>query len=341
MTGLEVVEIPIEEFDSAQFQSWLGETSPELFREYLLTSSEARSNLLSCRFKKLFANVNSEIHVCKRGNEYLAIIGFERLDWDSRHFGVECGRISPYCISRNMSRVEQSEIHKLMLDLGVEWARRHNVRVLQRRLLSRRLREINVLEELGFHMVDNVVTLAASIKDVLSATRKRKSDLIFRSPEKDELEPLISMTRGAFPYSRFLNDKVLTEKLGDDLYLKWIARLFSEVTESKTSGAVDLGIIVGMLQDQVVGYVTYRVDQASPQTFGSLIATIELIVVDSAFQGMGIGQNLFREASLVLSNLGADLLESSTWMNQRLAMSSNQKAGLCVRENLFTYHLCI
>lgn len=341
MTGIKIEAITLGDFDRAQFQTWLGDTSPELFREYLRPSSKARSELLSDRFHNLFTKADAEIQICKRGHDCLAVIGFERQEWDSQHFGIECGRLSPYCISPELSRAEQSEVHKLMLGSGIEWGRRNKIEVLQRRLLSSRLYEINVLESLGFHMADNVVTLVAPIKNVLSASKghEQGNDLTFRPPAKSDLDVIISMTRGVFPYSRFTNDPVLPASLGDDLYLKWVAGLFKDVTGINTDMSVEQGIVVAQVKDRIAGYVAYKIDRALASILGKCIATIELIVVDPAFQGLGIGQGLFREAACRSSELGADLLESSTWINQRLAMASNQKAGLRVCENLFTYHL--
>jgi len=261
------------------------------------------------------------------------------MEWDTRHFGIECGRLSPYCISGDASCIEQSEIHNLMLGFGIEWARHNKIKVLQRRLLSSRLHEINVLEDLGFHLADNIVTLAAPLTNMLSTPSKKKGDLTFRSPAKSDLDALVSMTRGAFPYSRFVNDKVLAKHLGDDLYLKWLGRLFAEVTESTDAKSADQGIIVASVKDRIAGYLVYQFDRDLARVIEQCIGTIELIVVDPAFQGKGIGQGLLRKACRTLGDLGVDLIESSTWINHRLAMASNQQAGLRVRENLFTYHL--
>lgn len=339
MSGFEITEIAAQELGHITCQTWLGKTTPELFREYLRPSDEARRSLLSSRFEKLIARTDATALLCKRSGDYLAVIGFEHQDWDSQHFGVKCGKLSPYCISPDLSCAEQQEIHRLMLGYGIEWARRHKIKVLQRRLLSCRLHEVNVLEELGFHLVDNVVTLAAPIKDVLSVAQERGGKLEFRSPIKSDLDTLISMTRGAFPYSRFVNEKAFPAGLGDDLYLKWLTGLFGDITEKTANESADQGMILVSVEDQIAGYIAYKVDRELARAVGQCIATIELIVVDPAFQGMGIGKNLLWEATRVLSETGTDLLESSTWINQRLAMASNQKAGLRVCENMFTYHL--
>lgn len=338
MTGLEVARISRAEFDDVRVQKWLASTAPELFREYLQPSSEARRKLLADRYYKLFAKAGAEVRVCRRGEDYLAILGLERQDWDSRHFGVECARLSPYGISGGLSRAEQSEIHEAMLRLGIEWARSNNIKVLQRRLLSSRSSEITILEDLGFHLVDNVVTLAAPIKHVLSLIQKQESGLSFRPPAKHQLGALVAMTRGVFPHSRFVNDRVLRADLGDELYLKWLATVFGDVVGGGAGASAEQGIIVATMKEQIVGYVAYQVERALAPVLGECIGAIELIVVDAAHQGMRIGQNLFAQAARALHDLGANMIESSTWINQRLAMASNQKAGLRVCENLFTYH---
>jgi len=339
MMPVEIAHITLDEFKGNLLPDWLGETSPELFREYLSISSEVRSSLLSDRFFRLYERSDSDIRACKRGGEYLSIMGIEHLDWDSRHFGVECGKISPYCLSGKLTRGDQEEVHRLMLAYGIEWARRKNIKILQRRLLSSRLHEINVLEDVGFHLADNVVTLAAPVNNVLLATQnKERPELIFRHPANHELASLKSMTHGAFSCSRFVNDKILPSNLGDDLYMRWITRLFEESISNGGDASNGNGMLVAQLEDRIAGYVAYQVDPILPAGWSERIASIELIVVDSEFQGKGLGQCLFRAAAKAVSGLGAGFLESTTWINHRISMESNQKAGLRVCENLFTYH---
>ena len=339
MTEMAAARMTADEFEDTRFQEWIGETSPELFTEYLRPTPQSRRDLLSHRFRQLFPRPEAEVRLLTRGDAFLGIMGHERLEWDSRHFGVECGRLSPYCLAADLSRAEREQAARTMIGGGIEWARRNETRLLQRRLLSPRGVEINVLEDMGFHLVDSVVTLAAPITDVLSVSAPATDVIELRAPTAADLEPLATLTRGAFPHSRFVNDRLLSPERGHDVYVKWLTKIVGELTTGPGAAPTDHEMIVAVRNDRVLGYVASRIDRNLVRLLGQAIATIELIVVDEMTRGTGLGQRLFREAARAASGAGAEILESSTWIGHDLALAANQKAGLRVRENMLTYHL--
>lgn len=338
MSAAGLAAVSPDELGSDAMQEWLGKSAPELFREYLNPSNVARSALLSKRFLRIL-NARGNVFALKGSEGCVALLGYEPLEWDSRHFGFPCARLSPYCHTDGLSGNRLSEIHDVMIGHGVELARGNGIRLLQRRLLSRRLDEIRALELSDFHLADNVVTLCGSIKRILATRSKKASGIAYRAARAGDLPALQDITRGAFPYSRFVTDRIFARSLGDELYLKWLAGHFDEASRSSGKASSQEGIIVAVVEGRIAGYAAYGLDQDSKQLFGECIGTIELIVVAPGFQGKGIGQNLFRKAARMLRDRGAEMLESTTWINQRIALASNQSAGLRVCENLLTYHL--
>jgi GNAT superfamily N-acetyltransferase len=339
MSGLDIEPIGATTLDDESFQRWLGETSPELFTEYLGLTDAARRTLLVRRFRALVAMDGADAHLARRGGRWIAVMGLERQSWDSRHFGVECARLSPYCIAGEVARETVLDVHHEMLAAAVEWARHRGIVLLQRRLLSERLSEIHALESLGFHQVDSVVTLAAPLEQVLRQPLGAGSGATFRAAVDADFDGLAALTLGAFPHSRFVNDRLLSPARGEALYVEWLRRAFENNAASATSaGSGDAGIVVAAVVGRVVGYAAYQIARPLAAAAGTRVATVELIAVDSAYRGLGIGQNLFVHVAGIVQAHGAEVLESSTWINARASMASNQKAGLRVREHLLTYH---
>src|ERR1700738_344209 len=100
MMVLNVTPLEATNFGDSSLRSWLGRTKPELFQEYLRPTAEARSRVLIERFSCLLApSKAAEIRACRRGEILIAVLGCEKLLWDSQHFGISCGRLSPYCLA--------------------------------------------------------------------------------------------------------------------------------------------------------------------------------------------------------------------------------------------------
>lgn len=315
--------------------TWLGVSAPEVFRDYLGPTPTARGEYLTSRFQHLLGHPWAEVFLLRENSALRAMIGIERLDWDSEHFDIACARLSPYCLANDLTASTRQHIHEQLLDHCVDRASKKGTKLLQRRLLSSRQDEIRVLERLGFRLADNVVTLTAT-PDEITAKSVPSPTLHFRHAAKGDLERLVSLTRGAFPYSRFVNDPLLSKEKGHEVYIRWLARLFNQSLSLPEQERT--WILVCCIDDQIVGYVAFQVDEIAPSLLGKDLGTIELIVVDSKFRGLGIGQQLLIEAANLFSSKKVPLIETSTWMNQKSALASNQKAGFKVKENLLTFY---
>lgn len=332
MSVFDIRMLTVDELRSEGFCNWLGRTKPELFREYLYPDEKARRYFLSARFEDLLKrSPSSEIRVGVRGKDYVAVMACEYQHWDHNHFGVRCGRLSPYSVSGEIA--DDAEVHSSMLQSGVDWARAAKVKVLQRRLLSNHRAEIAALEGMDFHLVDNVVTLGARLSSGFASVTRQ--GLSFRLPEQADRDDIVSITRGAFMLSRLVNDKVLPATAGNELYAKWIARLLDQALAGRGG---DCDIIVAELDGRFAGYAAFQIERDTAAHIGKCLASLELIAVRRELRGKGTGQALISEVCRVARERGADWLESSTWMNDRGSMAANQKAGLRVYENIFTYH---
>jgi len=315
--------------------TWLGNCAPELFRDYLAPPPDARGRHLANKFHLLLGDETSEIYYLRENATLLAIIGIEYLKWDSEHFSIPCARLSPYCLDGRLAEEKRHAIHQQLLAFCLERAVHNDIKLLQRRLLSMRLDEIRVLEALGFRLTDNVVTLLANTTDI-TATSTTNHTLQFHPATNDDIEYLALLTRGAFPYNRFVNEPLFSKERGQEVYVRWIENLLNATISAPWPKKTWIDICY--IGDQAAGYIAFQLDHSAPPLLGQDLGAIELIVVDSHYRGLGIGRQLLAQAARTLHMSGAKRIETSTWINQKAAMASNQKAGFRVHENLLTFH---
>lgn len=314
---------------------WLAQTQPDLFREYMRPGAAVRTQWLAERLEGLAGIPGAAVIEARSGGDLVAVLGAQPQSWDTEHFGVPCAKLGPALVPDGMSRADTAAALRATLAAGVDWARGQGTRVLQRRLLASRFVEIGVLEDLGFHMVDNVVTLAAPLAEVMAATAATCTDVEVRAMTDADLPALMAMTCDAFPLSRFVNDPVLDPAKGRQLYVAWLGKL---AAAASGAAARQSGLIIAGRKDAALGYCAFGIDTSLREALGVTIAAIELIVVAAAARGLGVGRELLRVAALQAAAAGADIMESSTWSGQKAALAANQKAGLRVCETLLTYH---
>lgn len=317
-------------------QAWLGDTEPECFREYLRPTPAVRGRWLAGRMRGLMGVEGAEV-ICIGEKEGLqALLCCQPQPWDTRHFGVACAKLGPMCLPSTLPSADIGDLLYALLAAAVEWARATGTRVLQRRILASRFKEIGVLEDLGFHLVDNVVTLAAPMHEVVRCSGPVSEGFRFRDIQASDRDALASMTHGAFPCSRFVTDRMLDPTKGRALYVAWLDQLIDRATGDDPRRRP--AFVVACRGDAPVGYCTYLIDASVSGDVGLTFATIELIVVSPEARGAGLGSALLRTAAMQAAMEGADTMESSTWSAQKAALAANQAARLKVRETLLTYH---
>jgi GNAT superfamily N-acetyltransferase len=337
MTTLTVMPASASDLNALDFERWLANTEPEWFLEYLSPSPEARARHLRGRFAGALAWPAGRAFLCSEGERMLGAMALERLAWDSAHFGFECGRVAACCVTPGLNAERRRALHAELVQEALRWADEQKIRLLQRRLLSSRTDEIRCLEDAGFRLADNMVTLLASLVSTVPA-RKPVPRLDCRAVRSSDLPSLLVMTRGAFPHSRFVQDPVLNASRGDEVYQRWIENLLLDQHSDNTPEGTKAEVMVAAVGGTVAGYATYRMDRALDERLGRRLGMLDLIVVDPAFRGQGIGRALLHQAMDQMRKDGVGDIEATTWINQREAMALYQGAGFLVKENLLTWH---
>ena len=338
MTTMTVMPVSAPDLNAPDFERWLAGTEPEWFLEYLSPGPEARARHLMGRFAGALAWPTGRAFLCSEGDRVLGAIALERMAWDSAHFGIECGRIATCCIAQGLSVERRRALHAELLRDALRWADEQKIRLLQRRLLASRVDETQCLGEAGFRPADSMVTMLAPLA-IVAPVCGPDPRLAFRAARADDLPALLAMTRGAFPHSRFVQDPILKVSRGDEVYQRWIENLLLNQHTDKTPAGTKEEVMVCALGGAVAGYAAYRTDRALDALLGRRLGMLDLIVVDKAHRGQGIGRALLDRVMEAMRKDGIGEVEATTWTDQREALALYRRAGLQEKETLLTYHL--
>jgi len=325
---IQLFEEPLE--DDALFSKLVEKCQYDWYRMYLNPSPERIQSYYKNLYRKVYASKGALFLLRKKGMPEAAI-AVERMEWDSRYFGFLCFKISFLLEQQDM----EDSMRAALLAESIAWSRKDNNCLLFRRLSSSRVMEVRQLEDTGFRYADNLITFSMPVK-IESTPNIMPGVDFFREIRTTDLENILSMLKGSFTYSRFVQDAELKEKNGEHVYHEWVKNLILK-TNSDSSKEVDRTTLFGLEVDGAIGgFIAYRTECF----FSTLddLATIELIVVNPQLRKRGIAGKLIQELKRRLATAHITELEASTWVQQKSSVSLYLKNGFRLKENLLSFH---
>ena len=223
-------------------------------------------------------------------NGLLAMACWQHLPWDSQVLGCSSGSVGGLWAEGNY--VEQCHRLETVLSACIADAESHGVRFLSVRLSEDAIAALHAVEAVGFRIIESFLTFgrktAGEIPFVGSAcsrngeTGNGGSDCRVRLAQLDEMEPVASIAYRAFQSFRLRVDPQIPESRARDSRREWVRNGFKGRAEA---------IYVAEMENRPVGFVLLRSKTDTGRT-----GEIELIAVDPAFHGRGIGKALVAEA---------------------------------------------
>lgn len=310
------------------FPDWLGGAMPELVRDYLGPSAEARASQFALMLERCAAN-GRVVDVCQRGS-VVAIAGVEPLAWDSDHFGIGCVRLAPVCVTRELSFSDRRAAVADITDAAIAWCGERGFTVLQRRMVGARADEASTFEQRGFRLMDSIITLNAP-------ARAKSADLAVRSAQPGDRDALLAIAKSAFPHSRFLADPIFDAEKARLVYVRWLEALLSGESSGDKSGADGI-VLVAEHAARAAGFVAMRRDRQVDALVDRPAAFMEMFAVAEAARGHGLGAALLASACDWSAREGAEIVEASTWTAATAARESYRRAGYAIQDTLLTFH---
>lgn len=309
-----------------QLDAFLLRAGGEWFRGFYRNDAAVEASHLKRRL--IAHNIAGQMLLESRGVGGLqALAVLERMKWDSTHFGLDMYRVAPVLTDTSLPPEQQNDVIKALHSGVLEAAQASGAGLLLRRLRSSRLGEIRTLEELGYRLADNVVTMTAKVPTVET---NLPVGVTFRALTVADVPIAQALMNGSFSLSRFCLEPILQAR-GEAVYSQWLNNAF-DVGASPMGRVVECG-------GQFAGFTMWTRDAGVSEEVGHTLALLDLFVVGAQWRGRGLGVTLLADTLREMARTGAQLVEASTWIGQYAAMATYQKLGFAVRENLLSFHL--
>ena len=213
------------------------------------------------------------------------------LPWDSEVLGCPAGSIEGLwaegCYAEQRHRLET------VLNACIADAEDHGVRFLSVRLPEDAIAALHAVESVGFRIIESFLTFgrktAGEIPFVRSETRNGGSDCRVRLAQPEEMETVAAIAHRAFESFRLRVDPQIPESRARHSRREWVRNGFKGRAE-----AIYVAESENRLRSEsprIVGFALLRSKAGTEKT-----GEIELIAVDPAFHGRGIGKALVAEA---------------------------------------------
>ena len=211
-------------------------------------------------------------------NRLQAAAGWRSLPWDSQVLGCPSGSVGGLWAEGDY--VEQCHRLETVLKACIADAEDHGVRFLSARLPEDGLASLHAVETVGFRIIESFLTFGRKTDDEIPVNGA--PDCHIRLAQPDEMETVASIGYRAFQSFRLRVDPQIPESRARHSRREWVRNGFKGRAEA---------IYVAESENRLVGFALLR-SKAGTEKVGE----IELIAVDPAFHGRGIGKELVAEA---------------------------------------------
>ena len=267
--------------------------------------------------------------VAEEAEEIIGLIGSEKLEWDSTHFGIEAAKVNyllasgDYFKSLNTKR----ELISYLLKRCYNRLTLH----LSARVNKEDLSSIHALENKSFRLMDVLVTYSFDLRN------KKGLETVpihpVRSFKQSDLPQLVEISMECFrempvATDRFHADPVLPKEKSDELYTKWLIN-FSQDYSSE--------LLVAEMNGNIVGFNLCTVNKLIADKIGLRLGSIVLTGVKSSERNKLVGGSLLN-ASICWFRDKVDIIESGGQVSNYPIQRAWSKAGFKITKSQCTFH---
>ena len=248
-----------------------------------------------------------------------ALAGWRCLPWDSQVLGCPSGSVGGLwaegCYAEQRHRLET------VLNACIADAEDHGVRFLSVRLPEGAIAALHAAEAVGFRIIESFLTFGRKTDGEIPFNGE--SAFHVRLAQPDEMETVAAIAYRAFESFRLRVDPQIPESRARHSRREWVRNGFKGRAEA---------IYVAESENHLIGFALLR-SKASPEKAGE----IELIAVDPAFQGRGIGKALVAEAIRHYQSKTAQIQVGTQAKNLR-AIGLYTRMGFSVVRSELSFH---
>ena len=218
-------------------------------------------------------------------NRLQAAAGWRFLPWDSQVLDRPSGSVEGLWAEGDYSE----QCHRLdsVLKVCIADAEARGVRFLSARLPEDGLAPLHAVEAVGFRIIESFLTFGRKTDGEIPVNGA--PDCHIRLAQPDEMETVASIAYRAFQSFRLRVDPQIPESRARHSRREWVRNGFKGRAEA---------IYVAESDNRLVGFALLRskAGRRLSERSTEKIGEIELIAVDPAFHGKGIGKALVAEA---------------------------------------------
>lgn len=220
-----------------------------------------------------------------------AIIYSEQ-DWESKLLGKRIVRIQQFKLNRQGYKKKVSST-LLALNSFYEYCQKQSIEKIIARVKEDDLATIHALEGAGFCSIECLLTFQRRHKQLLT---ENSLDHKIVSYDKNHLKDLKRIAAKAFRYSRFHSDPGISHAQANLSRVQWVINSCQGRAQK---------VFVAQKRNKAIGFVLCRGGLSSKT---KKIGVIDLIAVDPAHKGKGLGRELVKAAVEFYAKRKLDLI---------------------------------
>lgn len=237
----------------------------------------------------------------RHGGRLLGAAGWHPLPWDSRHFGFPAAKVEMLMADDDYASKRLTAL-ELLTEVTTRCAP-DGIRHLTARTGAEDLAAIHALQTAGFELMDGIQTFSRRLNGP-PLPRDSSPSVRVGLFEQWQLDGILRIASAAYRFDRFHSDSALDAGVADRLHADWLA--------NSCSGQAADAVMVASHAEEVLGFVTVRIERDIERWCGVRLATIVLVATASHARGRGIGRLLTLETLQWLADEKVDAVQVGT-----------------------------
>lgn len=290
------------------------------YQKYLKEHTSNWRHILEKKFTSAHCYISSEDKSIQ--------IGLKEREWDSNVFQFKVGELI-ICNNNN----QELDVH--VMESIIHHARSDGYRLLICRLAYDSFETINLIQSLGFLLVDcmNVYLFNKlhQLPEIANTTGIHIKKVEISNLLEQQKKSISNIARGSFVNSRIHNDK------------NFSMEQFNDFCSSMAKGLVENNnstCIIAEKEEKIVGFAIGNEGLSSNDHEPSILGYLWLIAVDESCRGKKVGSHLLNYFLHAMSKK-TRFIEIGTQINNYGALSLYSKPFLLPCSSLATFHLWI
>ena len=293
-------------------------------KNFSVETSEDKSSLIT-QLNDSYSSETKYSIAAKEVDEIVGVAIFERLKWDTEHFGINIGRINEIIAWEEGYRKELAVKDEMLRFIDKKCVK-DEIACVYCRVDINDFSSIHSLESNGFRMVDVLATFcfdyrkSKALQELHQKKRPFINEITVRPWEEGDLEKLGNIASSSYIYDRFHSDPMFPKDKSDKFHEKWIVNCCNSLADE---------VLVATSDDELLGFITCKVKGAK--------GLIDMVGVSKDMQKKGTGAMLVNTA-LEWFKDRVDVVEVGTQNRNIPAMKLYINAGFMHISSKLTFH---